>query len=266
MHILKLKITNYCKWQRRWYVESKYFMGTAKFDQFCDKGYTPYCPGDVCPTLKANGQHLERAPEQQDENGVLRNHVWYICSDGGNQEPQYFHSLKDLEISDFPNAMASKYADALFVHQQTTGQLDDAPVDEVIVKFAQDAWYDIFGFRHEEYLRPDSRIPTDRKHFLDIIRSWGRSPGHVQTSTQASKEEMTAIARITGANIPLTPAAAAGGRADLGGYYPHQAHTDKGAGRSTPYPHSSSSGSSWWASPNWGSWSWSSWSGRNWWS
>ena len=59
---------------------------------------------------------------------------------------------------------------------------------------------------------------------------------------------MTAIARITGANIPLTPAAAAGGRAYLGGYYPHQAHTDKGAGRSTPYPHSSSSGSSWWAS------------------
>ena len=175
-----------------------------------------------------------------------------------------YHTLADVETTSFPHAVSIKYANDLFVHQQNAGRLDDKIEDEVIGRLVQDAYYDIFGIRHDAYLNPDAKILPERKHYLDVLHTWGRSIGHGRTAQQATKEEMAAIAQITGTRIPLTPAAAAGGRADRGGYYPHQAPKGKGAGRSIPYPQSSSSDSSWWASSNWGNWSWSSWSGRNW--
>ena len=267
INIIKNKLINYERWQKRWYVESKrHWMGSERFDRFKEAGYTPLCPGkNLFPSLRDNLQHLERAEPRVDENGILRNNCWDVCSDVGSQEPIRPHTILDLEISDFPNAMAIKHANILFMHQQEEGTLDDNPDDDLVRKCAQEAWYDIFGFRHEQYLHPDNAIPEDKKSYLNIIRGWGRSIGHGQTSQQANRDEMAAIAQFTGVDIPTTPAAAAGGRADQGGYYPHQPHPDKGAGRSTPYPRSSSAGSSWWPSSEWGSWSWSGWTGRDWW-
>ena len=48
-HILRLKITNYFKWQRRWYPESSNYMGEARFSQFSDMGYTPLLPRRCLP-------------------------------------------------------------------------------------------------------------------------------------------------------------------------------------------------------------------------
>ena len=102
---------------------------------------------------------------------------------------------------------------------------------------------------------------------MQIVLSWGRSTNHGRTANQATRDEMAAIAEYTGTTIPTTPAEAAGGRANRGGYYPNQSPKGKGAGRSGPYPQAShpSSGSSWWYQSDWRDWSsWSSWSGRGW--
>ena len=134
--------------------------------------------------------------------------------------------------------------------------------DEVIVQFARDAWYEIFGFRHEAYLHPDEQVPHDKERYLYELHASDYFTGGIRPARTTSLEAQAMmaswqrfmikvdIAERTGTSIPLTPAAVTRAR----------------AGRSTPYPRSSSSGSSWWTSPNWGSWSWSDWSGRNWWS
>ena len=48
MAIVKERLKTYYRWQRRWYPESKSFMGDAEFNRFRDMGHTPYCPGPVC--------------------------------------------------------------------------------------------------------------------------------------------------------------------------------------------------------------------------
>ena len=260
------EIIAYFNWQRRWYSESAKYFCQEKFVEFCDKGYTPYCPGDVCKSLNDDGLHLERAPGREDENGVFRNNLWWVRTDDANHSPIRYHSVSDLDPTSVPNATAIKYANKLFILKQNSGRLDGDTDDETLEQLAREAYFYIFGIKPEAYLVPDSQIPPENRDHIPIVQSWGRSVGHSRTSGQTTKDEMAAIAEFTGAHIPTTPAEAAGGRANQGGYYPHQTPKGKGAGRSNPYPQSSShsSGSSWWPSSNWGSWSWSSWSGGNW--
>ena len=183
--------------------------------------------------------------------------------------------MDDLDPQDLPNATVIKCADQLFISQQAARRLDGEIDGEKLEELAQEAYYRIFGIIHAEYLKPDASIPLDIQGYMDVVYTWGRSQGHSRTSNQATRSEMDAIAEVTGAQIPRTPAAAAGGRANLGGYYPWQTPKGKGkAGRSTPYPQtpggagSSSSGSTWWPTSewsDWSSWSWTGWSGRGWW-
>ena len=112
-----MKIKAYFKWQRRWYRESNSFFGPEKFADFHDKGYTPYCPGDVCLNLKDSGLHLERAPGCNDVNGRPRNNLWWVRTADPLEDPIRYHSLADLDPTSFPNATAIKYATDLFVSQ-----------------------------------------------------------------------------------------------------------------------------------------------------
>ena len=118
-------------------------------------------------------------------------------------------------------------------------------------------YFDLFRINPGEYLRPDANIPDDRRQYIDEVLSWGRSVGHSRRTSRATPTEMAAIAALTGADLPTTPAQAAGGHADQGGYYPYQRAPTKGEGRgrSRPYTRAASFSSS-------GSWSWSAW--NNW--
>ena len=132
----------------------------------------------------------------------------------------------------------------------------------------------IFNVVPSAYMNPDAAISGEYRESIDEVNSWGLSQGHSRTVNQTTRAERDALQDFTGERVPATPAQAAGGKANKGGYYPFQPAMGgkgkgkgKSAGRSAPYPQtSSSSGSSWW-SPSWSDWSWSgwSWSGRNWW-
>ena len=74
---------------------------------------------------------------------------------------------------------------------------------------------------------PDKCIPRELQHNIQFVRRWGKSPQHGRIVGSLSVDEMTAVAEQTGVAMPRTPAAAQGGRAKLGGYYPHKGK-DKG--------------------------------------
>ena len=129
------------------------------------------------------------------------------------------------------------------------------------------AYDEIVGINPEHYLNPDVEIAPQSMQYINEVKGWGRSVGHGRYSTQTTEEEMAALATFTGAAIPNTPAQAAGGRANQGGYYPNQPAQPakgKGAGRSHPYSQSSSSASGSWWSSSWDK-SWTGWSGWKWW-
>ena len=190
----------------------------------------------------------------------------WVRTDDVNHAPIRYHSVSDLDPTSIPNATAIKYADELFIVKQTYGRLDGDTDEETLAKLVRKAYLDICGIKPEAGLVPDSQIPPANRDHIQIVLAWGRSVGHGRTSQQTTRDEMAAIVEFTGAHIPTTPAEAAGGRANQGGYYPHQPSKGKGAGRSSPYPQAStrSSDSSWWPSSGRGSWTWSSWSGSRW--
>ena len=176
--------------------------------------------------------------------------------------------MEDLDPTTVPNAAAIHYANEYFCLKQAPKVLDDELGDEwdnfLLDPLAGSAYFDIFGINPDEYLNPDAHIPHDRTRYIGEVTGWGRSENHFRKVNQSTPDEMAAIAQFTGARIPATPAEAAGGRANRGGYYPNQPAKGKGAGRSNPYPQggSRSSGSSWWSSSsNW----WSGWGGGSWW-
>ena len=172
--------------------------------------------------------------------------------------PVRFHTLKDLDATTHPNAVITKTANTLFAQMQQAGDIDNLPDDDQLEGPMQETYYRIFGFRPTAYHTPDKFIGLDKAEFIPEVHGWGRSENHGRIANQANLDQRAAIALYTGVSIPATPAQAAGGKADLGGYYPHQAPKGKG-GRSAPY--SSSSGSNWWYSSAWGSWS--SWGWRS---
>ena len=143
-------------------------------------------------------------------------------------------------------------------------------------RYANAAYHEIFGVDPTRYLYPDSMISGEYYDAIQEVHGWGRSVGHGRTKKQASREERDAIGTVTGMRIPTNPAEAAGGRANKGGYFPHQPAgalppgKGKSVGRSAPYPQTASSSSSspaWQQSSGWGGWSgWQgwSWSSRGW--
>ena len=80
----------------------------------------------------------------------------------------------------------------------------------------------MFGIDPAEYDRADTEIPQDKSAWVDIVIGWGKSVQHSRRAKHMPVSEMRAAAKALGATLPHTPAAAAGGRADQGGYYPNK--------------------------------------------
>ena len=269
--LVRDKLKTYFRWQRRWYRESDYFK-EEDFRKYQGMGYSPYCPGPVCSLFMENGLYVDRAPATVGLDGSPRNNQWYVYNDQGDESLLKTHSIEDLDPTSRANFIAIQYANDMFVERQNSGRLD-APIQaHEIEMFYNAAYRDIFGVDPAEYYHPDRWISWD-EHGDDIIevQSWGRSVGHSRIKDQAQRDERDAIAAFTNMRVPSTPAEAAGGRANQGGYHPYQpGGKGKSSGRSAPYPQaasSSSSGSGWRWSTGWSSWSgWQgNWSSRGWW-
>ena len=272
MAIVKDRLKTYYRWQRRWYSESGSYMGDAEFNRFRDMGYTPFCPGPVCSFFMKNGLHVERAPAAVCNDGLRRNNLWYVYNDAGEESILQYHSMDDLDETSRANAIAIRYANDMFVDRQNSGLMDTPIEVQELERFSNPAYHEIFGVNPVLYFYPDSVISDNYRDTIQQVQGWGRSVGHARTKNQAPRDERDAIGALTGERVPSTPAAAAGGKANKGGYYPHQpAGKGKSVGRSAPYPQaasSSSSGSAWQWSTGWGDWSgWQgwSWSSRGWW-
>ena len=127
----------------------------------------------------------------------------------------------------------------------------DTPIEKSeLERFSNDAYYEIFGVNPAVYWYPDTMISEHYRPVVEEVLKWGRSVHHSRTQNQATRAERDAIATFTGERVPATPAQAAGGKANKGGYFPNQpAGKCKGKGRSAPYPQAASSSSS--AGPSW---------------
>ena len=118
--------------------------------------------------------------------------------------------------------------------------MDDADLAMV----ARPAYYQIFDVNPADYMNPDEMISSEYGGVVVEVHAWGRSVGHSRMVRQTTRAERDAIQEFTGHRVPATPAQAAGGKANLGGYRPYQPGNDrkgKGKGRSAPYPQAASS-------------------------
>ena len=203
---------------------------------------------------------LNAPHSRTDRSGTKLDNLWFVRSFDDDITERY-QSLEDLDATTLPNATIIRVSNLLFVHKQQAGTLDLPPEEAQLENLAEQAYYEIFGFRPSTFYKPDVQITNERALFIPEVHGWGRSPGHSRMAGQADFDERVAIGQFTGIAIPATPAQAAGGRANRGGYYPDQSPKGKG-GRSAPYPTPSSSSASgtWWSSSNWwGRSGWGSW-------
>ena len=133
-------------WQRMWYSESNRFVGNERLVQLQHLGYSPYCPGPVCTSFLQNGLYLQRAPAQNDDPGIFRNNLWWVCDSANMQEAEVsYHSVSDLDAMTVPNETAVRFANELFAYMQRGDRLDQDPSDELLDSLMKRAYRQIFG-------------------------------------------------------------------------------------------------------------------------